>query len=138
MFPTIAYNYAISYVINAVSLATAHKKLFIKIVYTKRTLSFIKLLKSVNYVGNFYIFKKNNTFYIRVVPFYFKNTKPVHKFRLLSKPTRAYSVSLRALYLLNKRSGAAIYLLSTSQGCMTHIQAINRGLSGHMIGYFLM
>ena len=136
MFPTTLYNYSISYLINAVNIATSHKKLLIKIVYTKKILTFLKLLKKINLIHNYIILKEGKNFFVKICPFYFKNLKIVKTFRLLSKPSRAYYISLKAIRLLKKRTGAAVYLISTSKGILTHTTALKKNLSGFLLGFF--
>lgn len=138
MFPTIVYNYSWSYVLNAINWASAHKKFYVEIRYTRKSFLFLNVLKKVNYVGNFYVFRKNNLIRIRIVPSYFKSQPIATKLRILSSPAQSYPVSLRSLYLLKKRSGCAIYLLSTSRGVITLNEALKFKVSGHMLGYFLL
>ena len=138
MFPTLVYNYSISYVLDAINWATAHKKFYVEIRYTRKVFFFLTTLKKFNYIGNFYVFQKNGLIRIRLIPSYRRAARLTTKLHLLSTPAQYYPVSLKSLYLLKKRSGSAIYLLSTSRGIVTLNEALKLRISGHMLGYFLI
>jgi ribosomal protein S8 len=136
MFPIITTNYTFSYAINAVNLAASHRDLKYKILCTRKVLRFIKIFRHINYITRFAIIKQNNQLYVAISPFYFRGQKPFKSFRLVSKPSRAYYVSLEALRLLNKRSGGTIYLISTSHGIVTSLEAVKKKISGYLVGFF--
>lgn len=138
MFPNILYNYSVSYVINQINIASSHKKLSIKLVYTKKTLNIIKILKKNNFIHNFLVLKDKNSWCIKAYPFYFKNLKIIKSFKLVTKPSRTFFISLRAIHLLSKRSGSAVYLISTSRGVMNHLEALEKKISGFLVGFYYL
>lgn len=138
MFPIIFYNYATSYLINLINITSAHKKLVIEIPYTKKTITLLKIFKKNNFIQNYLIFKKKNKYFIKIYPFYFKNLKIIKTFRLVSKPSRTFYISLKAIKLLSKRSGSSIYLISTSKGILNHLEARNEGMAGFLLGFYYL
>jgi len=138
MFPTILYNYSTSYLINSINIATSHKNLTTTIFYTKKILNLLKVFKKNNFIVNYFIVKKNNLYFIKIYPFYFKNLKIMKTFKLVTKPSRTYYFSLKAIKLLTKRSGSSIYLISTSRGVFNQFEALNLKLSGFLLGYYYL
>ena len=136
MFPIILYSYGPAYVINLININTSKKSLFFYIQYTRKTLFLINFLKHINFFESYLIVKNNNKFFFKVSPFYYKNLTIKKNFKLLSNSGRKYFVSLKALTLLNKRSGTSIYIISTSAGIFTHRSAIKKKLSGFILGFF--
>ena len=56
----IRYN-TYAYVVNHLNLAISRKKLFIKIKYTKKTLSLVKALHKIGYISNYSVIVKAPT-----------------------------------------------------------------------------
>lgn len=138
MFPIIFYNYSVSYAINLINISSSHKELIFKIPYTRKLLVILQVFKKINFIRQYFLIKNNNNFLIKIFPYYFKDLKPIKTFKLISKPSRSYYISLKALRLLSKRTGSALFLLSTSKGILTHNEAINAKLSGFLLGFFYM
>lgn len=135
MFPTIKYNDSFSYVINHLNIATSHKKLSINIIYTKKNLYFLNVLKKNALLQNYYVFSINNKLFIKVFPFYFKNLSIMKSFKLVSSPSRKFYVSLKSLSILKNRMGGSIYLLSTPKGVLNIDQAIKLKVGGFLLGF---
>jgi ribosomal protein S8 len=57
-------------------------------------------------------------------------------FKLISKPSKSYFLSLHSIKLINKRLGASLLILSTSNGYLTHLQALEKGVGGEAVGLF--
>lgn len=138
MFPKMFYNYPISYLINAVNIATAHRKLAIKIVYSRRMHGLLKILHSRSIISAYTVFRQNGTWFIKIYPAYHKGARLIKSFTLVSTPARAYYVSRQSLFFLAKRSGTGLYLISTSRGIVTHSEALCMGISGFLLGYFFL
>ena len=136
MFPIILYSYSPSYFINLININTSRRNLFFYIQYTRKTLVLINFFKKINFFESYSIVKINDKFFFKVSPFYYKNLNLKKNFKLLSSSSRKYFISLKALTLLNKRSGTSLYILSTSKGIITHKTAIKKKLSGFLLGFF--
>jgi ribosomal protein S8 len=135
VFPTIFYNYSISYVLNNLNIHTSDKRLVFDLNYTTKSLNFVKILKTLSLINKFFVYTRKERLYIKIYAYYFRNINLVKKFKLISKPSKSFYVSLKALTLLNKRSGSSIFLISTSKGMMSHKMALKQNLSGIMVGF---
>lgn len=113
-----------------------HKNLIFKINYTKKIINFVNVLKKFNIIHKFIIIKNNNRFFIKIYIFYYKNKKIGSNFKLISKPSKSFPISLKALKLLSLRSGNSIFLISTPEGILSHQNAIKKKIGGLLVGYF--
>lgn len=138
VFPTIIYNFSLSYVINLININKAHKVLFFDLFFTKKTFIYIKLLHRLNYIFNYKLLKKNSTPFIRIYVYYWNNNPVGYQFKLISKPSHSFFVSLKSLTLLSKRTGSSIFLISSSQGLLTHYEAIQKKTGGLLLGFFTL
>ena len=136
MFPNILYSYSPAYVINLININTSKKKLSFYIQYTRKTSPLVNFLLRINFLESYVIVKIKNKLFFKVSPFYYKDSNLKKNFKLISNVGKKYFVSLRALTLLNKRSGTSIYVISTSRGILTHRAAIKKKLSGFLLGFF--
>lgn len=112
------------------NLHIAAKRLNFNLLFTKRNFTVVKLLTKLGLFLNFYLIKKNNYLYIKIIIRYFHLNRVGTVFKIITRPSLSYSLSLKALKLLNKRTGRSIYLLSTSSGIITHHEAIRKGIGG--------
>ena len=107
----IQYN-TYAYVVNRLNLAIARKKLFIRIVHTKKTLSLVKVLFKIGYISNYSIINSslqnninktgnssNGYIYINLV--FFKHTPVFKSLRLVSSPSKKHVTTLKALGTIN-------------------------------------
>ena len=129
------YNHPYNYLLNNIKLNSAKKKLQFKIRFTVRNLTFLKLLKSLGAIRNFYIIKNNSVFF-KIFLYYFKRTSILKNFKIVSTPSRFFFISLKAISLLNNRTGSSIFLLSTPFGIMTHQEAMRFGTGGKVLAVF--
>lgn len=136
VFPTITYNYSLSYVINLINIHKAHRNLCFEIIFTKKNLKFLIFLKNFNFIHKFVLIKKNNNLFIRIYLYYYKNKKICSHFKLISKPSKTFTISYKALRLLDKRSGSSIFILSTPYGLVSHKEALKNKTSGFLVGFF--
>jgi ribosomal protein S8 len=56
----------------------------------------------------------------------------------MSKPSKSFFISLKALKLVSSRLDGVIILVSTTRGVITHREAINKSLSGFVFAYFFV
>lgn len=112
------------------NINTAEKQNFFYVKYTKKTIIFIKLMKKLSMLNYYLLIKKKNQFYFKISPFFYKNKKNFRKFKLISTCKKKIFISLKALKLLNKRSGSSVYLISTPKGLIFHGDAIKNKTGG--------
>jgi ribosomal protein S8 len=139
MFPNMFYNYFYNYVLNHLMLNSNKKKLNFEILYTKKILKLLILLKNIGLLKSFVIIKNKNSNFIskknkiRIFIFYY-NKSPVCKFlKLYSTPSRNFTISYKALLLLSNRTGSSLYILSTPLGLLTHLDAFKYKIGGKII-----
>lgn len=132
------YNYYVSYLVNHIKLNSARKNLKFILPYTKKSFLFLNFLKHINYIYKFKIFLKDNKLNFLIFLYYFNQLSLVKNFKILSKPSKSYFVTLKSLILLSKRTHSSIFILSTSKGFLTHKEAIKKKIGGIMLGFFLI
>ena len=138
VFPTLLYNYSLSYVINSININKSKKKLVFCVFYTKRVFIFLKLLYKINFLHKFIIVKnkKNNKLFFKIFLSFYK-TKPVcSNFKLISTPSKIFTISNKSLNLLTKKTGNSVYLISTSKGLLPHYEVIRLRIGGILVGSF--
>jgi len=131
------YTYPYAYLINMINLNKAKKKLFFKVLFTIKIIRLLRLLKKTGVIQTYTLLNSNkNRRYILIYLYYYKNISLTKNFRLITKPSKSYFISHKALRLLSKRTIGSIFILSTNQGLMTHHDALTRRLGGAIIGFF--
>ena len=136
----IRYN-TYAYVVNHLNLAISRKKLFIKIKYTKKTLSLVKALHKIGYISNYSVIVKAPTKWdsylsqasIVINLIFFKNTPFFKSLRLISTPSKKHTVSLRALNVINTSVKSSMIIVSTPYGVIDHKEAIRIGTGGTLL-----
>lgn len=136
----IRYN-TYAYVVNHLNLAISRKKLFIKIKYTKKTLSLVKALHKIGYISNYSVIVKSPTKWdsylsqasIVINLIFFKNTPFFKSLRLISTPSKKHTVSLRALNVINTSVKSSMIIVSTPYGIIDHKEAIRIGTGGTLL-----
>jgi len=113
-----------------------HRNLNFEIIFTKKTLNFLKFLKSFNFIHKYVLIKKNKNIYIKVYVYYYKNKPVCSSFKLISKPSKLFNISYKSLRLLDKKSGSSVFIISTSKGLLSHKDAIKNKLTGNLVGFF--
>lgn len=136
----IQYN-TYAYVVNHLNLAISRKKLFIKIVNTKKTLNLVKALFKIGYISNYSVVGPHNkqgaykqygfdtgSIYINLI--FFKNTPFFKSLRLVSSPSKKHVTTLKALGTINASIKSSVIILSTPYGLMDHREALRMGTGG--------
>lgn len=111
-----------------------HKKMRLTVVYTKNILSVLKFLKKIKYIHFFFVLAGKKRV-IEIYPFYSKNLSNLQLLKISAKPSQSVFISVKALYLIKKRTDSFNLLISTSKGLVTHSEAIRKQISGHVFGY---
>lgn len=136
VFPNNLYNYKIAYLINLININKLRKNLNFKVIYTKKNILFLNFFKKFNIIYKYTIIRKNELTYINVYLYYYKNMTTCSHFKLITKPSQRFSISYKALRLLQKKSGTSIFILSTPFGIMSHHEALKKNTTGLVIGFF--
>ena len=137
----INFSYYASYLLNLVQIASLHKKITVTTVYSRRIFFLLKLLMRIQYINFFYIMEKKKNHpraFCKICPFYYKTLSAFYRVKIVSKPSKSFFVSLRALRLfsLRARSSGTVLVVSTSRGLITHFDAIKLNLAGFVFAYF--
>lgn len=131
------YNYYLNYVLNKIKINQSKKSLYFDIIFSKKNLIIIKLLQNLGMIRRFYIIKiKNKNLKIRIFILFYKNLPLFLDFKLISKPSISFYISLNALSLLNKRTLNSVFLLSTNFGIITHKEALKLNTGGRLLASF--
>lgn len=129
-------HYYFSYLLNTLNINKLHKNLSFNIVFNKKNLKIITILKKLNLIYKYTLINKNNLFFIKINLYFYKN-KPLASFlKIFSKPSKIFFLSYKSLRLLDKKSGNSVFLLSTPKGVLTHKDAIKLKTSGFILFFF--
>ena len=133
-FPIIKYN-QYAYAINHYNILNSKRLKLKKIVKTNKTLALVKALSRCGVISHFLIKKSSCSKYNLIifnVPYY-SNSNFFSSVRLVSTPSKAHYISLKALKLANKSIGTSIILLETTAGIITHIDALRLNITGRLL-----
>ncbi len=132
------YNNNFFYLLNSIHIHKSKKNLYIDVLLTKRTLMYTKIIYKLNYIFRYEIIVVNNIKKIRLY-FNFNNNNHIGKdFKIISKPSHRFFISLNSLNLLFKKTKSSVYLLSTSYGIFDHKEAIKNKTGGLMLAFFIL
>lgn len=136
VFPNL-FSHAFTNSLNIVNINLKAKKLSFILPYARKTSLILYFLKSENIINNYRLIKTfNNKINFLINLNYYKTMSIIQKFKLFSKKTQIFFISLRALRLLDKRAGSSLFLLSTTKGLISHKTALLKKTSGFLIGSF--
>lgn len=132
-FPIIQYNHY-SYVVNHFNILNSKRLKSKKILYNKKTIKLVKVLHNYGIISYFTILKSSNSNqYINFSSPYYNNFTYFSSIRLVSTPSKAHYISLKALRLASKSIGASIIFLETSKGIITHNEALRLSVTGRIL-----
>jgi ribosomal protein S8 len=126
-----------SYVANHINLSITKNIFRSSVLLSKKSLRIMKLLYNIGFIKHYYIFNKLNGSrligYIKFSCFYF-NKKPFYKsLKIVSTPSKRFTISYKSLRLFNRSSRSSILILSTDRGLITDKEAISLGLGGLIV-----
>jgi len=102
--------------------------------YNKKTLKFISLLSKLGYLSYTLLRGKGNIKkYLMFTPFFFKSSSFYGSLSLISTPSRKYTVTLKALFILSRSLKSSFLILETSKGLLTHKDALKLRIGGFML-----
>ena len=129
--------YSPSYVQNHIHFALAQRNPQSKIVYTRKTMMIVQILAEIGCIHRFIITNnkqlKHSNYTIWLTIFLYNNTPFFKSFRLLSTPSKHYTISYKALRILTSSIGASTIVLSTSRGLITHNDALEKRIGGLLL-----
>jgi ribosomal protein S8 len=81
--------------------------------------------------------KNKKRFLIRISPLYFKHKSFYTHSKLVTTPSREYSLNIAAMKTLRSYSGQTVFILSTSKGIMTMQKAFELNTGGIILYYLI-
>ena len=81
--------------------------------------------------------KNKRRFLIRISPLYFKNKSFYRHAKLVTTPSREYSLSVDSMRTLRSFSGETVFILSTNRGVMTMEEAYKLKIGGIVLYYLI-
>ena len=133
-FPIIKYNHY-AYVTNHFNILNSKRLKSKKIVKTVKTLRLVRALHRSGIISHFLLTRsnKNGRPFITFNTPYYGNSNYFSSIRLVSTPSRAHFISIKALKLASKSIGASIIFLETSSGIITHLDAMRLNITGRIL-----
>lgn len=131
-FPIIQYN-QYAYVVNHFNILNSKRLKSKKIVKNKKTIKLVKSLYYNGVISNFTISKSNDRQYVIFNSPYYGNFTYFSSIRLVSTPSRAHYISIKALKLASKSIGTSLIFLETTKGVITHIEALKFNITGRIL-----
>ena len=126
-----------AYVQNHIHFALAQRNPCSKLIYTKKIFTIIKILTQIGCINKFLLTRSStksfNNFSILLTILFYKNVPFFSSFRLLSTPTKRYTITYKALSTLNQSLGVSTIILSTPSGLITHNQALKKQQGGLLL-----
>jgi len=95
----------------------------------------MKLFLKIGLINSFFIIKKKNFYYIKYSMFFYKNTTFFKKIKQLSSQSRKFTISYKALLVINRCIKSSIFILETSYGILTHKEALKKHTGGFLLFY---
>ena len=133
-FPIIPYNHY-AYVINHFNILNSKRLRNIKIIKTVKTLRLVKSLHRNGIISHFIMVRSqtnNRPFIVFDTPYY-GSSSYFSCIRLVSTPSRAHFISIKALKLATKSIGNSIIFLETNSGIITHLDALRLNVTGRIL-----
>lgn len=125
------YHSPYAYLIAHVNLAFRSKKRLNLLICTKKVLRLLKVLRREGCLS-YLLLKRQGSLRRHLVfsLYYYKQTTFFKHMQLISTISKKFTVSLKALTILNKSLKNSILLLETSQGIITHKDALRLRIGG--------
>ena len=121
---------AIAHLMNHLKIATNQKSLYFDVHITKRSMQLLNLLLDLNIIRRFY--RKHESVY-RVYPTYSIYRTRLRTMRTYFKSSHFKPIPIRFLRAMSKQVPCSYLILDTDQGILTHLEALEKGVSGHLI-----
>jgi len=70
---------------------------------------------------------------MKISPFIYKQSSFFKSVKLISTPSKTFTVKLKALLIIQKSLGGSLLLLETSKGIITHKEAVRLKIGGKLL-----
>ena len=128
------YYNSYAYLINHINFAIKKKSRFTTIRLTRKILSLLRLLRALGYLLYLRLSsKKHFKSYVIITPIFYKTTTFYPSIKLISTPSKKFSVTIKALRIIDKSLKHSILILETSHGLITHKKALRYGIGGFLL-----
>lgn len=124
--------YSYAFVINHLNLIAFPRRRWTLIKYNKRSLQLILLFHKLGIINSYLIINANKKL-IKISPFIYRRSPFFKNIRLVSTPSKVFTVKLSTLRVLNTSLGQAIMILETTKGLLTHYEALKLKTSGRIL-----
>ena len=132
MFPNIASSDLIKFY-SLLNMSLKNKKLFFLIPLSPKFFLLATFFKKLGLIKNFLILTNFNKKKILKISFFFIKSLPVVNYiRLITTPSKIYTISYVSLRLLTKKTKNSLFLISTSRGLLNHNDAIKIKTGGQV------
>jgi ribosomal protein S8 len=93
------------------------------------------MFKKIGLLNSYYIYTLKNTRFkkIKVSPLFYKDSSFFKKVKLVSTPSKTFSINLNSLRIVAHSLGTTIVILETSRGLLTHKEALNQKIGGRIL-----
>lgn len=124
--------YSYAFIINHVNLISSPRRRWVCIKYNKKSLELILLFYKIGVINSYLILNHNKKL-IKLSPFIYKKSPFYKNVRLISTPSKVFTVKLKTLRLICTSLGQAIIILETTKGLLTHTEALRLNISGKIL-----
>lgn len=124
--------YAYAVVINHVNLISSSRRRMTTLKFNKKSLVLLSIFKKLGVI-NTHLIISNSKKLIKISPFIYRQSPFFKNIRLVSTPSKSFTVKLSTLRILDKSIRQTIIILETSEGLLTHKDALRRGISGRIL-----
>ena len=132
MFPIINKVLWIAYFLNHYRLALASRQFFFFLRKNKKTISYLKLFKTLGIILNFFFFNNRLKCFLK----FFNHITIYKNFKLISKLNHFFYIKHEQLKIIAKYTGNSIYILSTPLNLISHKIALEKKIGGKVIFLF--
>ena len=130
-FPNMKYN-SYAFLINHVNILTSTKYRWSLVRYNRKSLKLLILLRHCGVVNSSLLICKKKKL-LKLSPFVYKKVPFFKGIRLISTPSKSFSIKLKALRIVSRSLGGAILVLETSKGLLTHNDALRLRIGGRLL-----
>ena len=130
-FPSIKYN-AYAYLVNHINILTLTKYRWAIIKITKKSFRLLLVLRKCGVLNSSILVSKSKSL-IKISPFVYKKSSFFKGIKLISTPSKSFTIKLKALHIIQKSLGGSLLLLETSKGIITHKEALRLKISGRLL-----
>lgn len=124
----------VAFLINHINIVVSTKRRWIFFRITKKTLKLTLLLVKLGLINFPHIVKKSPIKWLmKVSPFFYKRTTFYSCIRLVSTPSKSFTVTLKTLQILSHSLGESTIILETSLGFMTNQDALRHKVGGRIL-----